>query len=77
MTATEPARSPSAGSADQTPPEQPETGAETGTEVVAEAPLNREARRARTTQPAPSHVGPQGGRTRQGRGPRSASKRPH
>ncbi len=40
-----------------------------------EAPLNRAARRAKAKGNNPSHVGPQSGRTDQGRGPRSHTKR--
>ncbi len=45
-------------------------------EAVAEdVPLNRAERRARAKGDNPSHVGPQAGRTDQGRGPRSHTKR--
>lgn len=41
-----------------------------------EAPLNRAARRAKAKKVDPSHVGPQGSpQVRQGRGPRSHTKR--
>lgn len=41
----------------------------------AEAPLNRADRRAKAKSGNPSHVGPQAGRSDQGRGPRSHTKR--
>jgi hypothetical protein len=60
-------------------PEEPEVAAEkVETEEVAteaEVPLNRAARRAKAKGNNPSHVGPQSGRTDQGRGPRSHTKR--
>lgn len=65
-------------------PEQPESAvaAEPAGEESAEladdveAPLNRAARRAKLKQGDPSHVGPRGTNVRQGKGPRSNSKRP-
>lgn len=47
-----------------------------GPEEEAEQPLNRAARRAKAKGADPSHVGPRGSNVRQGRGPRSNSKRP-
>ncbi len=44
-------------------------------EDVVEVPLNRAARRARAKGGNPSHVGPQAGRSDQGRGERSHTKR--
>lgn len=41
-----------------------------------EVPLNRAARRAKLKQKAPTHVGPQPGRTNQPRFTRGSSKRP-
>ena len=63
--------------------EEPETEPETETETEneldeaaeVEVPLNRAARRAKAKGNNPSHVGPQSGRTDQGRGPRSHTKR--
>ena len=40
-----------------------------------EVPLNRAARRAKAKGGNPSHVGPQAGRSDQGKGPRSHTKR--
>lgn len=63
--------------ADAPATEEPEVAVDEqeGDEVEAEAPLNRAARRARAKGNNPSHVGPQAGRTDQGRGPRSHTKR--
>ena len=67
-----------------TSPEQPDAAVEemeTDTELAlddaaeVEVPLNRAARRAKAKGNDPSHVGPQSGRTDQGRGPRSHTKR--
>ena len=66
--------------AEPTAPESPEPAAteaeEPGPDPAGEEepPLNRAARRARG-KPAPGHVGPQPGRTAQGRGARSHTKR--
>lgn len=49
---------------------------EDATAEAAEQPLNRAARRAKAKVTDPSHVGPRGSNVRQGRGPRSNSKRP-
>jgi hypothetical protein len=54
----------------------PADAVEADGDAESDAPLNRDARRAKVKQVAPSHVGPQGGHSRQGRGPRSATKRP-
>lgn len=53
--------------------EEPELDETAGDEV--EVPLNRAARRARAKGNNPSHVGPQAGRSDQGKGPRSHTKR--
>jgi hypothetical protein len=68
-----------------TSPEQPDAAVEEMEPEAAlelddeapeeEAPLNRAARRAKAKGNNPSHVGPQSGRTDQGRGPRSHTKR--
>ena len=64
-----------------TTPEQPEAVVEAPAvdeetaEVEVDVPLNRAARRARAKGHDPAHVGPQSGRTDQGRGPRSHTKR--
>jgi hypothetical protein len=67
-----------------TSPEQPDAVAEETEPEAAlepdeapeeEAPPNRAARRAKAKGNNPSHVGPQSGRTDQGRGPRSHTKR--
>ncbi len=63
-----------------TSPEQPEGAVdelepELDEAAEAEVPLNRAARRAKAKGNDPSHVGPQSGRTDQGKGPRSHTKR--
>ncbi|MDT7709228.1 MAG: hypothetical protein QOG20_4835 [Pseudonocardiales bacterium] len=52
--------------------EEPEVD-EAAAEV--EVPLNRAARRAKAKKAAPSHVGPTAGRSGEGHGPRSHTKR--
>lgn len=74
MTLSEPAPVESAGSATGTPSDAP---AQDASAPEVEPLLNRAARRAKAKQAAqPGHVGPQVGKTRQGKGPRSATKRP-
>lgn len=58
------------------PPTADVDAAAAGPEEEAEQPLNRAARRAKAKGTDPSHVGPRGSNVRQGRGPRSNSKRP-
>ena len=53
--------------------EEPEL--EEATADEAEVPLNRADRRAKAKGKDPSHVGPQAGRSDQGKGPRSHTKR--
>ena len=58
--------------------DEPEVAPDAATDDTideVEAPLNRAARRAKAKGNNPSHVGPQAGRTDQGRGPRSHTKR--
>ncbi|MHA6795875.1 hypothetical protein ACVGVM_20510 [Pseudonocardia bannensis] len=59
----------------QEPVLDPEREATEVDATEAEMPMNRAARRAKAKQAAPSHVGPDGGPVRQGRGPRSHTKR--
>ncbi|WP_028936577.1 hypothetical protein [Pseudonocardia spinosispora] len=61
-----------------TQPEPTEPEAENIDAVTAEeeVPLNRAARRAKLKQKAPTHVGPQPGRTNEQRFTRGSSKRP-
>lgn len=53
-----------------------DAAAEDAAAEEAEAPLNRAARRAKAKGSDPSHVGPRGTTVRNGRAPRSSSKRP-
>jgi hypothetical protein len=67
---TQPTPSPSPEPAEDTVVEDAEPVAE-----VEEVPLNRAARRAKAKKSIPAHVGPRAGRTDQGRGARSHTKR--
>ena len=70
MSQSVPSPKPEPSAVEESEPELDEAAAD-----EVEVPLNRAARRARAKGGNPSHVGPQAGRSDQGKGPRSHTKR--